>query len=458
MFFNPQSIAIVGASRNPAKAGYGILKNVIWSFSNSNRIYPVNPSADTILGLKCYRSVQEIPDNIDLAILFTAPKYIPEILEQCYHKEVKGIIIESAGFAEVGNEEIQDTIKRKGREYKIRIWGGNCMGTVTDNLVTTFEPFSEATRMRGNISIVGQSGYFGGAILLQLFSERKIGIRKACSIGNRIDVDENDLLLDFLADKETKVAVFYLEGFQNPRQFLRIARKSDKPIICLIGGQSSVGKKAALSHTSSTAHGSPELLSGLLKQSGIIQVEEFGDLFNVLEAFVKLSIPDNNRLAIVTITGAGGVVGADIATKYDIEVPELSQSLTEKLQRIFPKWMPPKNPIDSWPAFELHGVDNALRQIIPIIFKSEEIDIIILMIACMSVSKSFDPGIVKDMQELFHKPIISYFVGEKAIKDEWVNQVREDGGVAYGDIKTCIRVAELLYHYKKKIKVKSMKK
>jgi acetyltransferase len=458
MFFNPQSIAIVGASRNPRKAGYGILKNVIWSFSNSNRIYPVNPSADTILGLKCYRSVEEIPDKIELAILFITPKLIPEILDQCYHKSVKGVIIESAGFAEVGNEEIQNIIKRKGSEYKIRIWGGNCMGTVTDTLVTTFEPFNKETRLKGNVSIVGQSGYFGGAILLQLFSERKIGIRKACSIGNRIDVDENDLLLDFLADRETKVAVFYLEGFQNPRQFLRVAKKSDKPIICLIGGQSSIGKKAALSHTSSTAHGSPEFLSGLLRHSGIFQVEEFGDLFNVVEAFVKLPIPENNRLAIVTITGAGGVIGADIAAKFDIEVPELSQSLTENLQKIFPKWMPPKNPIDSWPAFELHGVDNALKRIIPIIFKSEEIDIIILMIACMSVSESFDPGIVKDMRQLYHKPIIVYLVGEDSIKSRWTEKIREDGGVVFNDIKTCIHVAELLYHYQRKLKVKSIKK
>lgn len=379
-FFHPESIAIIGVSRNSSKAGYGILKNVLWTFSRTERFFPINPKAKEILGLKVYHSLMEVPENINLVICFVAPKSIPSLLKECHQKGVKGIIIESAGFAEAGKEgkAIQEDIGQLGKQLNIRIWGGNCMGTVTDELITTFEPITADMRRKGVVSIVGQSGYFSGAVILQLFTERYTGIRKAASIGNRIDIDECDLLQDFLKDEETKVAAFYLEGLKRPRKFLKLAKEftQSKPLICLLGGQSEVGRSAALSHTSSTAHGSPQLLSDLLKQSKIIQATEFGDFFNIVEAFAKLPLPNGNRLAIVTITGAGGVIGADIAAKYNIKIPEFSESTTQKLQKLFPEWMPPKNPVDSWPAFEIHGLDEALRQIIPILCESNEIDMI----------------------------------------------------------------------------------
>jgi len=291
-FFQPKSIAIIGVSRNEKKAGYGILKNILWTFPNKESIFPINPNANEILGLKVYSSLLKTPVDIDLVIMFVSPKLIPSLLGECYHKKVRGVIIESAGFAETGLEgkAIQEEIKKLGKEYGIRIWGGNCMGTVTDELITTFEPISAETRKKGKLSIVGQSGYFSGAVILQLFTERYLGIRKSCSIGNRIDINECDLLEDFIEDERTEVAAFYLEGLSNPRKFLKLARKftQTKPLICLLGGQSEVGKKAALSHTSSTAHGSPKLLKDLLKQSRIIQVTEFGEFFNIVEGLEEL--------------------------------------------------------------------------------------------------------------------------------------------------------------------------
>ncbi len=449
-FFRPKSIAIVGASRNEKKAGYGILKNVLWTFPSKELIFPINPKASEILGLKVYSSLLKTPVDIDLVIMFVSPKMIPNLLEECKLKNVRGVIIESAGFAESGSEgkSIQDEIKRLGKEYGIRIWGGNCMGTITDELITTFEPISAEIRRKGNVSIVGQSGYFSGAVILQLFTERHLGIRKSCSIGNRIDINECDLLSDFIEDERTTVGAFYLEGLNNPRKFMKLAKKftKTKPLICLLGGQSEVGKKAALSHTSSTAHGSPELLKSILKQSGIIQVSEFGEFFNTVEGFSKLPKPKGNKLAIVTITGAGGVIAADLAAKYNLEIPELSKSTTMKLQSVFPSWMPPKNPVDSWPAFELHGLDKALQQIIPILFKSGEVDMILLMVAAMKVSTSFNPQVIRDMG-IYGKPLVTYFVGDNVLKNQWTNQIRSDGGVVYDDIHTAIKVLSLLSSY-----------
>ena len=215
-FFHPESIAIIGVSRNSSKAGYGILKNVLWTFSRTEKIFPINPKAKEILGLKVYHSLMEVPGNIDLVICFVVPRSIPSLLKECHQKGVKGIIIESAGFAEAGKEgkAIQEEIGQLGKQLNIRIWGGNCMGTVTDELITTFEPITADMRRNGVVSIVGQSGYFSGAVILQLFTESYTGIRKAASIGNRIDIDECDLLQDFLKDEETKVAAFYLEGLK----------------------------------------------------------------------------------------------------------------------------------------------------------------------------------------------------------------------------------------------------
>ncbi len=446
-FFQPESIAVVGVSRNSKKAGYGILKNVLWSFSKTDKIFPVNPKAKDILGLKVFHSLLDIPGKIDLVICFIAPKIIPSLLKECHEKGVRGIIIESAGFAEIGKEgrKLQEQIGRLGKEYHIRIWGGNCMGTITDELITTFEPISADMRRTGGISIVGQSGYFSGAVILQFFTERAVGIRKAASIGNRIDVDESDLLQDFLDDEETTVAAFYLEGLKRPRKFLSLAKQFTKsrPLICLLGGQSEVGRSAALSHTSSTAHGSPKLLSDLLKQSKIISASEFGEFFNIVEAFDKLPIPTGNRLAIVTITGAGGVIGADIAANYDIKIPEFSKSTTQQLEEVFPKWMPPKNPLDSWPAFEIHGLDEALRQIIPILFKSNEIDMLILMIAAMQVAITFNPSVIQEMRK-YRKPIVTYIVGDHSIKSQWTSQIRSEGGVVYDNIRTAIKVLDLM--------------
>ena len=446
MFFQPSSIAIVGVSRNPKKAGYGILENVMRTFPFKDRIYPVNPSAKKILDLPVFSSLREIPDSIDLVILFVPPKIIPDLLEQCSKKQVKGVIIESAGFAEVGQEgkQIQEQIRELGQKFKIRIWGGNCMGTVTDELITTFEPIPEEIRIKGGLSLVGQSGYFSGAIVLQCFTERFLGIRKACSIGNRIDVDECDLLEDFLTDDKTSVAAFYLEGFKRPRRFIEIAKSTKKPIICLLGGQSVVGKRAALSHTSSTASGSPELLSGMLKQAGIIQVQEFGEFFNTVEAFLKLPIPINKNLGIITITGAGGVIAADIAAQTELEIPQLSSEATKALQEVFPSWMPPRNPVDSWPAFELHEIDGALKQIFPILLNDDTINSIILMLACMSVAITFDPKIISSITS-YNKPVITYLVGDKKIKDVWTSVIRKHGGIVCDDIKSCVKSIETLY-------------
>ncbi len=449
-FFHPESIAIVGVSRNTTKAGYGILKNVLWTFSNTERIYPINPKATEILGLKVFHSLKDIEENIDLVICFVTPKVIPALLHECNEKGVKGVIIESAGFAEIGEEgkRVQNEISRLGKEFNIRIWGGNCMGTITDELITTFEPITADMRQKGVVSIVGQSGYFSGAVILQMFTERYLGVRTAASIGNRIDVDECDLLEHFMSDYETRVAAFYLEGLKQPRKFLRLAKDftKTKPLICLLGGQSEVGRKAALSHTSSTAHGSPQLLSNVLKQSKIIQATEFGEFFNIMEAFAKLPLPAGNRLAIVTITGAGGVIGADIAANFNIKIPQLSDVTTKKLQEFFPKWMSPKNPLDSWPAFEIHGLAKALHQIIPTLFESNEIDMILLMIAAMQVAITFDPALINTMKK-FNKPIITYIVGDNRIKKEWTTQIRLEGGVVYDDINTAIKVLDHMVRF-----------
>lgn len=454
MFFNPQSIAVVGASRNPSKAGYMILENILKTFDRK-LIYPINPSADTILDVKCYKSLLDVQSDIDLVIFFVPPKFIPKLLIECSQKNVRGVIIQSAGLKEVGGEgeKIQEEIRKLGEQFNIRIWGGNSMATITDTLITTFLPILEGEQSKfGDVSIVGQSGYFSGAIYNLFVTERNIGIKMASSIGNRIDISENDLVEYYLHDSDTKVIGVYLEGFKDPRKFLSITRRSKKPIVCLIGGKSKTGKKAALSHTASTASGSAEVLEGILKQGNCISVDDFGEMFDLLEGFSKLPVIKGNRITIATITGAGGVVGSDIADKNGFILPEFSEVTMKDLQNVYPPWMPPNNPLDLWPAIEIANANEAITNSLDVVFKNDEVDAAIVMMAALHLkqSKSFSPSILLELMKKYNKPILLWIVGLNDMKQQWKTEYRKESGMVLEDIQSCFNVFKKMLEFYKK--------
>ncbi len=316
-FFKPRGVAVIGASANPVKGGHFILKNVINGFKGG--IYPVNPGYTEIEGLTCYPSVSEVPDPLDLAIIFVPGPAVPAIVRECAERGIQGVMIESAGFAEIGDngKHLQEQLVAIRTETGIRIWGPNCMGLVdaVNKQVFSFVLPSiwEGGLVTGDVSLVVQSGMLSAGFLIDIMSHATMGISKACSLGNKVDVDECDILEYLIDDPETGVIGLYLESIQNGRRFVELSRRSSKPIVVLRGGKSRKGARAALSHTASLA-GNNAVVSGALAQVGVVEANDFKQMMDLCRTLSDYpAIPTNGagRVAILTMSGAAGILSSD---------------------------------------------------------------------------------------------------------------------------------------------------
>ncbi len=378
-FFHPDSISVIGASKG--KLGGQVLQNLLNGYRGS--VYPVNPNYEEILGLPCFPSLESIPHKVDLAIVMVPAPLVPSVLEACGRKDVKRVIIESAGFAEVGEEGIalQEQCKAIAADAGIRVWGPNCMGLVDVRKRHFFSFMSqkiyEDELIPGGISLIVQSGMLS-AIFLSELSRREIGVSKACSIGNRMDLDECDLLKYLLEDPETDVVALYLESIPRGRLFADIAKRADKPIVVLKGGRSESGARAALSHTFSLS-GNSRLQDSVLRTCGVILAEDIYQMMDIANALTVISgIPSKPRAAIVTLSGGAGILACDALERHGIRVPRLSEKTGNALAEIFPDWMPVANPIDLFPAFAAHGREIVFNQTIPIVLEDPNVDILLI--------------------------------------------------------------------------------
>jgi acyl-CoA synthetase (NDP forming) len=256
-FFNPRAVAVVGASAVPTKGGYTILKNLVNGFKGA--IYPINPRYREIEGLRCYESVRQVPTPVDLAIVFVPADRVPGVVAECAECKIPGIMVQSAGFAETGSKgkDLQETVKTLCRDAGIRLWGPNCMGlldAVHGHVFSFVSPVIwEEGLLAGKVSLIVQSGLLSAGFMIDMMTHGTMGISKACSIGNKADVDECDVLAYLLDDPDTGSIGLYLESIPDGRRFMELCRRSRKPIAVLKGGQSRKGAKAALSHTASLA-------------------------------------------------------------------------------------------------------------------------------------------------------------------------------------------------------------
>jgi acyl-CoA synthetase (NDP forming) len=356
IFFNPRSVTVVGASKR--NIGNFVVKNLLAGFTGS--IFPVNPNYKEIEGLPCFPTVDDLPQPVDLAIILVPALSVPSVLESCSRKGIPRVIIQSAGFAETGGEglALQERCLAVARQAGMRIWGPNCMGIV-DVLRRRFFTFMhpgirEEGLLPGRISLIVQSGMMSAIFLAEL-GRRGIGINKACSIGNRADVDEVDVLEYLLQDPDTEVIALYLESIPRGRHFARLAQKSPKPIILLKGGSSPAGAQAAKSHTYSLS-GNSRLLNSVLELSGVILAD---GIFQMMEIADTLTlIPQVNpacRTAVLTISGGAGILACDALEKHGIPLTRLADETQARISEVFPPWMPVANPIDMFPAVGIHG-------------------------------------------------------------------------------------------------------
>lgn len=349
-FFNPKSVAIIGASRNPQKIGHIVLKNFVED-GFAGRIFPINPEADQILNLKAYPSVKEVPEEIDLAVVLTPSKFVPAVLRECGEKKIKAVSIISSGFREIGTQgaKLENQLKDIIQKYKLNVIGPNCLG-VFDTASQVDMLFLPAYRLgrpqKGSIAFVTQSGAFG-SVILDWAAQEGFGISKFISYGNAVDVDEADLLEYLGNDPETKVVTMYIEGASRARALIEVGKKvsKTKPILCLKAGSSVRGAAATQSHTGSLA-GSDEIYSAAFKQAGIIRVDTTEEMFDYARALATQPLMKGKRIAIITDGGGFGVMATDYAEREGLSVEEISAQSQKKIAKCTLPYATLHNPID----------------------------------------------------------------------------------------------------------------
>jgi 4-hydroxybutyrate---CoA ligase (ADP-forming) len=348
IFLAPRSIAVIGASEKPG-VGKAIFYNIMNGYKG--KIYPITPSNPTVFGLKAYKSVLDIPEDIDLAVVATPNKIVPTVMEEVGKKKINGAIIVSAGFKEVDEQgaRLEKEVASIGKKYGIRIIGPNCLGIMSlseHNMMNA--TFLKITPKYGGIALVSQSGAICAATVEDAIAQG-IGFSKVISMGNKVDMDENDVLELLSQDTETKVIVMYLEDIHDGRRFMEISKKitveSKKPIIVLKAGRTPEGAKAAMSHTGALM-GADEIYDSLFIQSGVIRVDTMQDLFDLSTAFSKQPVPPiQGGVVIVSNAGGPAIISTDACSKYGLKMADISSS-REAISKVIPPHGSARNPVD----------------------------------------------------------------------------------------------------------------
>lgn len=341
-FFNPDSIAVVGASRDPDKIGYELIRN-LKEGGYPGKIYPVNPKADKILGLKCYHSIDEIPDVADIALISVPAKIVPDAVEECGKKGIKGVIVIASGFSEVGNVELENRLTDVVHKYDMNLLGPNVVGTMNNNIRmnASFAPYLPYP---GKIGMVSQSGAMIIALNSRTWVDR-IGMSHLISIGNMADLNFSDVVEYLEEDPDTVCISLYVEGLKEGRRFVDVARKSKKPIVMLKSGVSKHGSIAAASHTGSLA-GSDKVYEGALQQCGVIRAQTIDDLFDKSLTLSIQPTMKGDRALIITNGGGIGVLATDAAEKYGLPIQTPPEDLKKQLKETMPEFGSSNNPID----------------------------------------------------------------------------------------------------------------
>ncbi len=348
--FAPRSVAVIGASARPGTVGASLFRNVLTA-GFRGVVYPVNPSWKSVSGVRCYPSVDELPEAVDLAVVIVPADRVIPVVEDLGKQGTRGLVVISSGFREVGGvgAGLEDRLIEAARRHRMSIVGPNCFGVLnTDPEVGLNATFSDSLPPRGNIAFVSQSGALCAGILRYGIAER-IGFSRFVSMGNRAGVDENDLLHSLGRDPLSKVILLYVESLADGRAFLEAAREvtEQKPVLVIKSGRSVIGERAALSHTGSLAHSSQDrLFDAVFEQSGVLRAETIGELFRMAKIFSSGLRLEGPRLVILTNSGGPGIVAADACARNGLELPALGPIPRETLSRLLSPSASLGNPID----------------------------------------------------------------------------------------------------------------
>jgi 4-hydroxybutyrate---CoA ligase (ADP-forming) len=455
IFFSPKSIAIIGASEKPG-VGKTIFYNIAKHFKG--KIYPVSPSNPTVGGLTAYKNVLDIPDSIDLAVVAAPSKFTPSVMEEVGKKGIKGAIIVSAGFKEVDETgaKLEREVGEIAKNYNIKVIGPNYLGIMSfskDNIMNS--TFLKITPKFGNIALVSQSGAICAATVEDAEAQN-IGFSKVISMGNKVDMDESDVLELLAEDEDTRVIVMYLEDIRNARRFMEIAKKitteRKKPIIVLKAGRTAEGAKAAASHTGALG-GSDANYEAAFAQSGVIRVDTMGELFDLATAFSKQPLSDGN---VVIVSNAGGpaIISTDACSRYGLKMADIS-SIRDEIAGVIPAYGSPRNPVD------IVGDADYLRfeKVLLLTLAHPNVGSVVTM-CTPSATLNYDDlarVLVKMSQQFPNKTILASLMGlAEGIENR---RIMSEGGIPYYLYsEPAIRTLKAMYDFKKWINEASNKR
>jgi acetate---CoA ligase (ADP-forming) len=438
----PKSIAVIGASNTPGKIGHTVVKNLIDS-GYKGGIYPVNPSAEEILGLKVYKSVLDIPKPVDAATITVPAKYVIDVTKECGKKGVKGLIVITSGFSEVGETELEKELVEIAHQYGMRVLGPNVVGTLSnsDSMNASFAPFLP---LNGSASLVSQSG----ALLIAMDAityTRRIGFDKLVSIGNMSDVNFADMVSWLDEDENTNCITLYIEGLKDGRRFIEESAKASKPIVVLKAGVSEHGAAAAASHTGSLA-GAQHIYGAAFKQAGAIQSTDLSDLFDCTLALSLEPPMKGDNLLIITNGGGVGVLATDSAEKAGIPMTFAPESVQEELKKHMPSFGSAKNPVD------LTGMagNDWYHDSVKFAFAHEWVDGLVILYCETAITNPME--IAKALHQaiketgITDKPVTVSFVGGES-SDKAMQWLVENGIPAYNAPDLAVKAMGTLREY-----------
>jgi len=415
-FFKPKSIAVVGASADSRKIGHAALKNIVIS-NYQCEIYPINLKEKEILGYKCYKKIGDISGDIDLVVISVPAKIVPQILKECKEKKVKHVIIISSGFSEAGNDKLEEELKKIIKKSDMHVLGPNTMGykNASDELDVSFV---FGNPRKGNVSLISQSGALGIG-MIYLANNEYMGVSKIIGTGNKIDIDDDDLIDYFGKDPDTKVIGLYIESVKDGRDFMDSIKRCKKPVLVVKAGRSSAGARATASHTGSMA-GSDKIYSAAIKQAGGIRCRDVVELFDMARALAGQPPAQGNRVGIITNGGGLGILLTDACEENGLEVPKLSEKTFKRIDKELPDIIKPNNPVDLVGDAGFERYEACTR----ILLEDPNIDglIVASVHGGYARPKEYTAAILKmvreqKLHEEFKKPILATWVGGREFED-----------------------------------------
>ena len=414
-FFSPRSVCVIGASGTSGKPGNVVVRNM-HAAGYAGQLYLVNPRGGDIEGHKVYSSIDDLPDNIDQAVVTLPAAGTPDTVRALGKKGVEAIILAASGFAEVDHmgEALQQDLIAAIRESGARVIGPNTTGhiSVPGNYTSSFFPLGELRR--GSVSYITQTGNFCGISIRHILSAENFGIARSCGLGNKADLDECDLLSFYDQDPETKSIFLYLESIKNPKRFLQVARRvtRNKPVFLLKGGASDAGAAAAIAHTGSLA-ADGRIVNGALEQAGVTRLAKYSQLFHVAKALDVMPLPKGNRVSFLSPSGAFTVCLTDICRTVGLDVPDLEEKTRKRLQQYAPPFIRMRNPVDIFGSVGAHGYELAYGDALEAVLIDRNIDaaVVIMMLTTETGIPSFD-FIVDLVKKYPAKPVYVTFMGE----------------------------------------------